>query len=214
MPQAGSKGSSIPAYLYRRLAREQTAFETLIGLAAYPDAVALALEQAPVEQVSLHYVSSNYFQGLGIQPVLGRAFSDHEDGLGVAPVVVVSHRFWVSRLGASTAALDRTVRINTVSARIVGVAPPGYFGLRAGQWPDVYAPLSTKVAFQPSQTGDAPRAEDDRNWWIRQVGRLKPGVSEATARTQMAALFRSALVPDGRCQQDPRIDHPAGSARL
>ena len=195
---AGRKqGSSIPAYLYRRLAREQTAFDTLIGLAAYPDAVALALEQAPVEQVSLQYVSSNYFQGLGIQPVLGRAFSDHEDGLGVEPVVVVSHRFWVSRLGAATTALDRTVRINTVSARIVGVAPPGYFGLRAGQWTDVYAPLSTKVAFQPSQTGAAPRVEDDRNWWIRQVGRLKPGVSEATARTQIAALFRSALVPQG-----------------
>ena len=53
------------------------------------------------------------------------------------------------------------------------------------------------MAFQPSQTGDALRVEDDRNWWIRQVGRLKPGVSEATARTQIAALFRSALVPQG-----------------
>ena len=53
------------------------------------------------------------------------------------------------------------------------------------------------MAFQPSQTGDAPRVEDDRNWWIRQVGRLKPGVSEAAARTQIAALFRSALVPQG-----------------
>ena len=58
MPAGRKQGSSIPAYLYRRLAREQSAFDTLIGLAAYPDAVALALEQAPVEQVILQYVSA------------------------------------------------------------------------------------------------------------------------------------------------------------
>ena len=199
------QGSSIPAYLYRRLAREQTAFEPLIGLAAYPDAVALAVEQSPVEQVSLQYVSGNYFQGLGIQPMLGRSFRDDEDRLGAEPVVVVSHRFWTSRLEGSADALDRTVRINTVPARIVGIAPPGFFGLRAGQWTDVYAPLAMKVAFQPSTGGNAPRGEDDRNWWIRQVGRLKPGVPEAAARAQMAALFRSVAVPEGTTVDPNRI---------
>ncbi len=159
--------------------------------------MALSVEQSPVEQISLQYVSSNYFQGLGVQPVLGRPFRDEEDRLGGEPVVVVSHRFWVSRLGRDANALNRTVRINTVSARIVGVAPPGFFGLRAGQWTDFYAPLATKVEFQPSSSSSAPRGEDDRNWWIRQVGRLKPGVSETAARTQMAALFRSLAVPDG-----------------
>ena len=94
-------------------------------------------------------------------------------------------------------ALDRSVRVNNVSARIVGVAPPGFFGLRAGQWPDLYAPLAMKVAFQPNQNSAAPRGEDDGNWWVRQVGRLKPGVSETAARTQIGGLFRNMVVPDG-----------------
>ena len=84
-----------------------------------------------------------------------------------------------------------------MSARIVGVAPPGFFGLRPGVWPDVYAPLAMKVAFQPNQNSAAPRAEDDGNWWVRQIGRLKPGASETAARTQVAGLFRNMLVPDG-----------------
>jgi predicted permease len=191
------QGSSIPAYLYRRLAREQTAFAPLIGVAAYPDAVAIAIDGSSPQQVNVQYVSTNYFQGLGLLPALGRPFSDDEDRLGGEPVVVVSHRFWVSQLGGGANALDRTFRINTVPARIVGVAPPGFFGLRAGQWTDVYAPLAMKVAFQPSQNSSGSRGEDDLNWWIRPVGRLKPGVSEAAARTEIASLFRAVAVPEG-----------------
>jgi predicted permease len=146
--------------------------------------------------VGLQYVSSNFFQGLDTVPVLGRPFRDEEDRVGSAPVVVVSHRFWVSRLGRRADALDRTVSINAVSARIVGIAPPGFFGLGAGQWPDIYAPLAAKVAFQPPG-GDAPRGENDRNWWVRQIGRLKPGVSEADVATQLGGLFRNMAVPDG-----------------
>lgn len=189
--------SSVGANLYRRLAREQTVFEPLMGIAAYPDGVAIASDTFPAEQGSLQYVSANFFQGLGALPVLGRPFRDDEDRVGGEPVVVVSHRFWVSRLGSSRDALAPSVRVNNVPARIVGVVPPGFFGLRAGQWPDIYAPLAMKVAFQPSQSSGAPRTEDDRNWWVRQVGRLKPGVSETAARTQISGLFRNMVVPDG-----------------
>ncbi len=204
-PIAGGlrKGSSVPAYLYRRLAREQTVFEPLIGIAAYPDAVAIAADTFPAEQRSVQYVSGNFFQGLGALPVLGRPFRDDDDRVGAEPVVIVSHRFWVNRLGRGRDVLERSVRVNTISARIVGVAPPGFFGVKAGQWPDVYAPLAMKVAFQPRRSGGAPRGEDDRNWWVRQIGRLKPGVSEAAARTQV-----DGLVPEHagsrRHEQDSR----------
>ena len=80
------KGSSIAAHLYRRLAREQTVFESLVGVAAYPDAVAIAVDTRPAEQASLQYVSSNYFQGLRVVPLLGRPFRDDEDRIGAEPV--------------------------------------------------------------------------------------------------------------------------------
>ena len=199
VPIAGGRrqGSSVGANLYRRLAREQTVFDRLIGVGAYPDAVAIAADTFPAEQRNLQYVSGNFFQGLGVQPVLGRPFRDDEDRVGAEPVVVVSHRFWISRLGGGRDALDRYVRINTVPARVVGVAPPEFFGLRPGQWPDIYAPLAIKVSFQAGRPGATPRAEDDLNWWVRQIGRPKPGVSEAAARTQINGLFRNMLVSEG-----------------
>ena len=83
------KGSSIAAHLYRRLAREQTVFESLVGVAAYPDAVAIAVDTRPAEQASLQYVSSNYFQGLRVEPLLGRPFRDDEDRIGAEPAVIV-----------------------------------------------------------------------------------------------------------------------------
>jgi predicted permease len=194
------QGSSMPARLYRQLAREQTAFAALMATGAYPDTVAIAAEAAPAEQGSIQYVSSNYFQGLGVRPFIGRPFRDAEDRVGEEPIVVVSHRFWVNRLGARSDVLDRIVRINNVPARIVGVAPAGFFGLRVGQWPDLYAPLAIKVAFQAAQRPDAPRAENDHNWWVRPVGRLRPGVSEASAKAQLAGLFRNLVVPEGDAQ--------------
>ena len=189
------RGSSIPANLYRRLAREQTGFDALVGIAD-ADGVAISVDASPAEQVSLQYVSGNFFQGLGSEPVLGRPFLEDEDRFDQEPVVIVSHRFWIGRFGGDRGALDRTVRVNNVPARIVGVAPPGFFGLRPGQWTDVYAPLAMKVAFQPDQGDGAPRAENDRDWWVRQMGRLKPGIPEATASLQVAGLFRNMVVPE------------------
>ena len=184
-----SQGTSVSANLYRRLAREQQVFETLIGVAD-ADSVAVASDASPAEQVTLQWVSSNFFQGLGALPVIGRPFREEEDRVGQEPVVIVSHRFWMSRFGSGSPA-EHKVRINNVPARVVGVAPAGFFGLRAGEWNDVYAPLAMRVAFQPGQSGSALRGEDDSDWWVRQVGRLKPGIPEAAARSQIAGLFRN-----------------------
>jgi predicted permease len=114
-------------------------------------------------------------------------------------VLIVSHRFWMRRLAGGRDALDRNIRINNVSARVVGVAPPGFFGLRAGQWTDVYAPLAMRVSF------GAARAEDDGDWWVRQVARLKQGTPEAAARAQIASLFRNLYVPEGKRIEPNRI---------
>jgi len=195
------QASSIGASLHRKLAREQTAFAALVGVAD-PNAVAIAIDASVAEQVSLQYVSGRLFQGLGVDPALGRPFRDEDDRVGQDPVVIVSHRFWMRQLGGGQDTVDRRIRINNVPARIVGVAPRGFFGLRAGQWTDVYAPLAMRVTFQPRSNDGAPRGEDDRDWWVRQVGRLKPGVPEAIARAQLAALFRTLAA--GETQTDAR----------
>jgi predicted permease len=198
-PLAGNRvrASSVGANLYRRLAREQTAFDSLMGIAD-PNGLAMTVDSSPAEQVSLQYVSSSFFQGLGLSPAVGRAFRDDEDRVGQEPVVIISHRYWLGRLGADPDVLVRTVRLNNTPARIIGVAPRGFFGLRAGQWTDVYAPIAARVAFSQESAGVAiRRGEDDGDWWIRQIGRLRPGVSPGAATTQIAGLFRTMAVPDG-----------------
>ena len=157
---------------------------------ADPDSASIAVAASPAEQVSLQYVSSNFFQGLGVSPVIGRPFRVEEDRVGAEAVVIVSHRFWMRRFGGGADALDRSVRINNAPARIIGVAPPGFFGVRAGQWTDIYARLAMRVAFDPGYGNGAAGGEDDSDWWVRQIGRLKSGVSETAARAQINTLFR------------------------
>src|SRR5262249_27433354 len=205
-PLSGDRfqGSSVGANLYRRLAREQAVFEALIGIAD-ANLVAIAVDASRAEQVSIQYVSGNFFQGLGTLPTIGRPFRDEEDRVGQEPVVVVSHRFWLRRLGGRSDVLDRNVRVNNVPAHIVGVAPPGFFGLRAGLWTDIYTPLAMRAAFLRSGSDGTARGEDDSDWWVRQVGRLKPGIPEAAARAQIAGLFRNLAVPEGAKIEPARI---------
>ncbi|MGC2660047.1 MAG: ABC transporter permease, partial [Bryobacteraceae bacterium] len=183
------QGSSVGANLYRHLARQQSSFAYVMGVAD-PDHVAIATDAAPAEQFSLQYVSSNFFQGLGVPIAVGRPFLAEEDRVGHEPVVVVSHRFWMNRLGGDPHALGRIIRINNVPAHVIGVAPARFFGVMPGQWQDVYAPLAMRVAFQLAQSNGI-RGEDDRDWWVRQMGRLRPGVPEDLARAQLNGLFRS-----------------------
>lgn len=203
-PIAGNRfqSTSISAHLYRTLAREQTAFESLAGI-SNPSPVAISVNGSPAEQVSIQYVSGNFFQDLGLAPPLGRAFRIEEDRIGQEPILMVSHRFWMSRLGGRANGLESTVRINNIPARIVGVAPAGFFGLRAGQWTDVYAPLAMRAAFLPRGNDGAPRGENDRDWWVFQIARVKPGVPEQAAIAQLAARFRNLVAPE-ESKVDPK----------
>jgi macrolide transport system ATP-binding/permease protein len=215
-----SQGSSVSARIYRELARslreqgeqrdgddrrdrhdrhdrhDRKVFASLIGLGAYPDAVAIAGDTFPAEQVGLQYVSGNFFTGLQVPLAIGRPFEVDDDRIGAEPLVIISHRFWVNRFGRNPDVLDRRIRINNVPARIIGVAPPAFFGLRVGAWPDAYAPLAAKIAFQPPSRAGAPVAEDDSNWWVRMIARLEPGVDANTARATLNGVFRSLITPD------------------
>src|SRR5262245_51173448 len=74
-------------------------------------------------------VSANYFDTLGIKPVLGRTFLPEEDHTpGAHPVVVLSHGFWRSRFNSDTALVGQTIILNGQRFTVVGVAPAGFDG--------------------------------------------------------------------------------------
>jgi predicted permease len=192
-PATRMQGSSFGPQLHRTISREQTAFAWLIGFSDVNDA-GVSVEGRGAEQADIQFVSENFFRDLGVRPLLGRDFVAGDDRIGEQIVVVLSHRFWLRQFGGRSDALDQTVRINNVAARIVGVAPPGFFGIQIGRWSDLYMPLAARGALDPRRANES---ENDRMWWVRQMARLKPGVEAAASLQQLSALYQRLVVPEG-----------------
>ncbi|MGI9071678.1 MAG: ABC transporter permease [Bryobacteraceae bacterium] len=89
---------------------------------------------------------------MGVPTRLGREFSVADDRVGQAPLVVISARFWRSRFGGREDVLGQTLRINNVPVQVIGVAPPGFFGLQIGEWVDLYAPLAAALSGRSRQS--------------------------------------------------------------
>jgi putative ABC transport system permease protein len=75
-------------------------------------------------QVDAGIVTGNYFDVMGLQPVVGRLFNANDDGAEAAPVFVLSHDYWLSAFGGDSAVVGRTLRVNNFVSTIVGVLEP------------------------------------------------------------------------------------------
>ena len=127
-------------------------------------------------------VTTGYFKVFGVEPQIGRAFAPGEDQPGSTPVVVLSHRFWQTRLGGDPAVLERELRLDGKPYRVIGVLPAGPFDRdKAEFW--------TPLVFAPQQL-------NRQQHWLQVVARLRPGVSLAQARVGMTAL-RARLFQSG-----------------
>ena len=127
------------------------------------------------------FSTANYFDGLGVRPILGRGFlpeeGDKPDG---APVVVVSYHLWKTRFGGEHSVVGRTIQINKHPYTVVGVAPVGFVGTQAGLRADLWVPASM---VQQLHSVDLLPARD--NAWLLAFGRLKPGVTRQQAQTDL-----------------------------
>lgn len=123
-------------------------------------------------------VTPNYFDLLGIHPVLGRNFRPEEQE---KDVVLVTEKFWRKRLGSDPAVLGRNVTLNGVASTIIGVLPNlpiSWFGRDA----EIFA---TKPFDPPGLTKERLMRGVS---FMRCIGRLKPGVTMQQAQAAMAAL--------------------------
>jgi putative ABC transport system permease protein len=135
-------------------------------------------------------VSAEFFQTLGIQPLLGRAFTAADNATGASEglnPVILSHTGWQRHFGGDRKIVGRTVSIDERPFQIVGVTPPGIFPL---QKEPVDFFVTTAVNGTPS---DAESANGSRNYRLYSgvIARLRPGVSAAQAQTELAAIHKS-----------------------
>ncbi|HKP36562.1 MAG TPA: ABC transporter permease [Pyrinomonadaceae bacterium] len=143
-------------------------------------------------------VSGNYYAGLGVQPLLGRVITDDDDKAGASPVVVFSHRYWERRLNSDPAVIGKQISINNVAFTVIGVTPRGFDGTgEVGSAPEVFVP----IAMEPQINPERRRTVGAGWWWLRLMGRLKPGATTEQVRAQLETVFQQSVVEHRSARQ-------------
>ena len=155
------------------------------GLIAYRIDVASLSHNGNNERVWGTMTSGNYFDVLGVPPLLGRGFLPEEDQTPKShPVVVLSYGCWQKRFASDPAIVGRTVLLNNVPFTVVGVARKGFIGTEVAYSPEFWTPLMMSAVIEPGNDSLDNRASDN----IFVVGRLKPGITKAQAEASLRAL--------------------------
>ena len=145
-------------------------------------------------------VSGNYYIGLGVQPAAGRLLTDEDDKAGVTPVAVLSHRYWQKRFGGDRAVVGKQANLNNVAFTIVGVSAKDFDGtMGIGTTQDVTIP----IAMEPQLYVDKQRSNMTGAgvWWLRIMGRLKPGATAEQAQAQLENAFHQAVLEHRAARQ-------------
>src|SRR5262245_17422097 len=131
------------------------------------------------ERLRGQQVSAALFPLLKVSPSAGRVFTDDDDRAGATPVVILSHQLWQRRFGAQANLIGQTLRLDEQSYTVVGVMPPGF------DFPDKETELWVPLIF-------AANAASARGaFYLSAVARLKPGVTLATAQSELDVIARN-----------------------
>src|SRR6202171_954478 len=151
-------------------------------------------------QVWGEMVSGNFFDMLGIHPEAGRFFSDAErdDAQNAHAVVVISHSYWKSHYHSDLSAIGASLRINRTLFTIIGVAPEGFHGTRAGLDYEIWMPLTVDGPLTNTGTWML-RDRNTRNFMM--FARLGPGVTMEQARGEVQALANRMALADADSNQ-------------
>lgn len=177
---------------------------TLDGLLGFaPNFVALE-RNGESEMITAEAVTGNYFDVLGVKPLLGRTFDATRDSVaGGYPVVVLSCITWERKFNADPEIVGKTVRLNGNILTIVGVAPRNFLGLMRGVSPGMWLPVSMDPTLH---LGDP--LQDRGSQWLFVTGRLKPGVSVTQAQAELKTIA------DGLALQYPKSNKNRGAEVL
>jgi len=200
--------TSFPYQSYQRLREQQGPMSDIfafgnVGLNVSADGQAdVARGQA---------VSGNYYSALGVQPALGRLLTDEDDKAGVAPVAVLSHRYWQKRFSGDPSIVGKQINLNNLAFTVVGVSARGFDGTAGvGTSMEVSIPL----AAEPQLYADKNRSYLGSNvWWLRIMGRLNPGVMRAQAQAQLENAFHQSVV-EHRAARQAAAGKQAGANRI
>ena len=140
------------------------------------------------------YVSGDFFSTLGINTILGRTLSLSDDSPSAPPVIVLNYAYWVRAFGSDPSAVGRTVRLDSTTATIVGVADPHFTNLTPGKSQDFFMPFSLADSVRGEWWRNQDRLADPTNWWVVMLGRLKPDTPIGQAQAAVTTIFRNVML--------------------
>jgi macrolide transport system ATP-binding/permease protein len=183
-PQGAYRGFSYPNYVDLR-----TRNEVFTDLFAFAEVLVGVNEGETTRRSFSTVASANYFDGFGVKLQAGRSFLPEEERPGSAiQTVIVSHTYW-KRNGSDPALVGKTIRINSRTFQVVGIGPEYFTGTTAIFCFEFWFPLGMYEVLANDFANEGRHTLDDRkHHCLRLVGRLKPGINQASAETQLAGI--------------------------
>src|SRR5438067_6814793 len=139
------------------------------------------------ERVTGGIVSANYFDVLGVRPILGRGFRPEEgSGRNAHPVTVISYQTWKDRYKGDPDIVGKMQYLNGVQHTIIGVAPEKFHGTFIGYAFNFWVPTSMQETFDTT----GYKLEDRGARWIEGYAFLKPGVTRQQGEAELSAIAK------------------------
>ena len=161
--------------------------QSFTGIAACGFAQISLTGKGKPERVWGMVTSANYFDVLGVRPILGRGFLPAEDEKPEgAPVAVISYRLWQTHFGGNPEIVGQAIEINQHPYTIVGVTPAVFQGSQTGVRTEIWVPVMMEA--QLNSLGDL--LHDHHQFWLLAFGRLKPGVAREQAQQEMTLRLK------------------------
>jgi predicted permease len=169
---------------YRDLRDRNQAFSGLVGYRLAP----MELESASgATRIWGLLATGNYFDVLGVHPVMGRFFHQAEDlHPNASPYAVLSYNAWRGRFGGDSGIVGKTVRINRLPYTVLGVASADFHGTELWYWPEVWVPMMMEP--QIENYPDAGWLDNRSTWDTWVIGRLKAGTSPTQALANLNTI--------------------------
>jgi predicted permease len=190
--------SSFPYQTFVRLREQRGACSDIVAFGAISLNV---IADGLADVASAQAVTGNYYEVLGVPAFRGRMITYSDDNSAAPPVAVISYRYWQKRFGGNPNIIGKQIDLNNVPFTIAGVAPPGFEGaMDVGSSLDVAIPLG----WETQVDGDHSEFMGAGDWWLRIMGRLKPGATIEQARTSLDLAFQQSALEHREARQDQR----------
>jgi putative ABC transport system permease protein len=185
-----NQGQTSVAFSVPEINDFRTQSRTMEQIAEYSPLTLSLLEETDASQIDVGLVTGNYLSVMGLKPIVGRGFTAGDDGAGAAPVILLTHAFWLAHFNGDPAIVGKTLRISKRAVEVIGVLEPAPF------FPGrIDALLNMSIS---EHHVSAMMVQGRTHRMTEMIARLAPGVTVDQARQEIGSITqrRNAQYPE------------------